>query len=72
VENSNPLFWDELVAEEVTGGPIAPPTMVSVWFRPYRVGPAAADPLRPEGGPRAPRSGDERQHHRLPRAGAPG
>jgi acyl dehydratase len=39
VENSNPLFWDELVAEEVTGGPIAPPTMVSVWFRPHHWAP---------------------------------
>ena len=28
VENGNPLFWDPAVAEEVTGGPIAPPTMV--------------------------------------------
>jgi acyl dehydratase len=35
VENGNPLFWDEQVAERVTGGPIAPPTMVSVWFRPH-------------------------------------
>ena len=29
VENGNPLFWDPEVAKEVTGGPIAPPTMVS-------------------------------------------
>jgi uncharacterized protein len=35
VENGNPLFWDDEVAEEITGGPIAPPTMVSVWFRPH-------------------------------------
>ncbi len=34
VENANPLFWDEAVAEEITGGRIAPPTMLSVWMRP--------------------------------------
>ena len=27
VENGNPLFWDEKVANELTDGPIAPPTM---------------------------------------------
>jgi acyl dehydratase len=35
VENGNPLFWDEPVARELTGGWIAPPTMLSVWFRPH-------------------------------------
>ncbi|MDE3085584.1 MAG: MaoC family dehydratase N-terminal domain-containing protein [Acidobacteriota bacterium] len=39
VENGNPLFWDDEVAEELTGGPIAPPTMVSVWFRPHHWAP---------------------------------
>jgi acyl dehydratase len=39
VENGNPLFWDEEVAEWITGGPIAPPTMVSVWFRPHHWAP---------------------------------
>jgi acyl dehydratase len=39
VENGNPLFWDAAVADEVTGGPIAPPTMVSVWFRPHHWAP---------------------------------
>jgi len=39
VENGNPLFWDEQVAEQVTAGPIAPPTMVSVWFRPHHWSP---------------------------------
>ncbi|MDQ1373779.1 MAG: uncharacterized protein QOJ09_1117, partial [Actinomycetota bacterium] len=29
VENGNPLFWDSAVADELTGGPIAPPTMIS-------------------------------------------
>ncbi len=35
VENGNPLFWDEQAAREITGGQIAPPTMLSVWFRPH-------------------------------------
>jgi len=35
VENGNPLFWDENAAQEITDGPIAPPTMISVWFRPH-------------------------------------
>lgn len=39
VENGNPLFWDDDVAEELTDGPIAPPTMVSVWFRPHHWAP---------------------------------
>ena len=26
VENGNPLFWDDGVAADLTGGPIAPPT----------------------------------------------
>ncbi|MFN2543459.1 MAG: MaoC family dehydratase [Actinomycetota bacterium] len=33
-ENRNPLYWDPRSAEEVTGGPIAPPSMLSVWMRP--------------------------------------
>ena len=56
VENGNPLFWDDDVADEITGGPIAPPTMLSVWFRPHHWAPgrtepgaAAAGALRPEG-----------------------
>jgi len=35
VENGNPLFWDEKAARELTGGFIAPPTMLSIWFRPH-------------------------------------
>ena len=56
VENGNPLFWDDDVAAEITGGPIAPPTMMSVWFRPHHWSPGrteqalpAPGPLRPEG-----------------------
>lgn len=47
VENGNPLFWDESVAEELTGGPIAPPTMLSVWFRPHHWQPGATENLVP-------------------------
>ena len=39
VQNANPLFWDDAVAEDLTGGPIAPPTMLSVWFRPHHWAP---------------------------------
>ena len=39
VENGNPLYWDDAVAEALTDGPIAPPTMVSVWFRPHHWAP---------------------------------
>ncbi len=39
VENGNPLFWDEAVATELCGGPIAPPSMISVWFRPHHWAP---------------------------------
>jgi hypothetical protein len=40
VENGNPLFWDEKVADEITDGFIAPPTMISVWFRPHHWAPS--------------------------------
>ena len=39
VENGNPLFWDDAVAAELTGGPIAPPSMLSTWFRPHHWAP---------------------------------
>ncbi len=35
VQNGNPLFWEEKVADEITGGFIAPLTMISVWGRPH-------------------------------------
>jgi len=41
VQNGNPLFWDKDVAEEITGGQITPPTMLSVWFRPHYWAPGA-------------------------------
>jgi len=39
VEMGNPLYWDDKAAEEITGGVIAPPTMISTWFRPHHWAP---------------------------------
>lgn len=47
VENGNPLFWDPEVAAEITGGPIAPPTMISVWFRPHHWAPGRTEVALP-------------------------
>jgi acyl dehydratase len=47
VENGNPLFWDDEVAAELTGGPVAPPSMLSVWFRPHHWAPGRTEPLLP-------------------------
>ncbi|WP_406297267.1 MaoC family dehydratase N-terminal domain-containing protein [Embleya sp. NBC_00888] len=41
VQNGNPLFWDEAVAKEVTGGPIAPLSLLSAWARPHYWAPGA-------------------------------
>jgi acyl dehydratase len=47
VENGNPLFWDPAVADELTGGPIAPPTMISTWFRPHHWAPGRTEQKLP-------------------------
>jgi acyl dehydratase len=47
VENANPLYWDPAVAEELTEGPIAPPTMLSVWMRPLMFRPGRTEFIRP-------------------------
>jgi len=47
VENGNPLFWDEKAASELTGGWIAPPTMISVWFRPHHWAPGRTEEAQP-------------------------
>jgi acyl dehydratase len=47
VENGNPLFWDDDVAAQLTGGLIAPPTMLSVWFRPHSWAPGRSEPGLP-------------------------
>jgi acyl dehydratase len=41
VQNGNPLYWDPAVAQELTEGPVAPPTMLSTWFRPHYWQPGA-------------------------------
>ncbi len=47
VQNGNPIYWDEKVANEVTGGPIAPPSMISVWFRPHYWSPGRTEEAVP-------------------------
>jgi acyl dehydratase len=47
VENGNSLFWDDAVAADLTGGPIAPPTMLSVWFRPHSWAPGRTEVALP-------------------------
>ena len=47
VENGNPLFWDDEVADELTDGPIAMPTMLSVWFRPHHWAPGREEQALP-------------------------
>ncbi len=47
VENANPLFWDDEVAKSLTGGLVAPPTMLSVWFRPHHWSPDQSEPQLP-------------------------
>jgi acyl dehydratase len=34
-QNANPLLWDDAVAAELVGGPIAAPTTLSLWMRPH-------------------------------------
>ncbi len=49
VENGNPLFWDEKAAAEITAGWIAPPSLLSAWFRPHHWAPersGASQPLQ--------------------------
>jgi acyl dehydratase len=47
VQNGNPIFWDDKAAAEITGGPIAPPAMISVWFRPHHWAPNRDEPGLP-------------------------
>lgn len=41
-QNANPIYWDDDVASEITGGPIVPPTTLSLWMRPHYWQPGAA------------------------------
>lgn len=47
VQDGNPLYWDPAVATEITGGPIAPPAMLSVWFKRHHWMPGAVGDRRP-------------------------
>jgi len=47
VKNGNPIFWDSKVADELTDGPIAPPSMISVWFRPHYWSPGRTEEAVP-------------------------
>ena len=47
VENGNPLYWDADTAAAFTDGPIAPPTMLSVWFRPHHWSPGREEQPMP-------------------------
>ena len=46
-ENANPLYWDELLAKRTTGGPIAPPSMLSAWMRPLQFVPGRTETRMP-------------------------
>jgi acyl dehydratase len=41
-QNANPLYWDDAVADELTGGMTALPTTLSLWMRPHWWQPGAA------------------------------
>jgi len=47
VQNGNPIFWDEKAANDLTDGFIAPPTMISVWFRPHYWSPGRTEEAVP-------------------------
>lgn len=40
-QNGNPIYWDDAVATEVCGGPLVPPTTLSLWMRPHYWEPGA-------------------------------
>jgi acyl dehydratase len=40
-QNSNPLYWDEAVADELTDGMTAVPSTLSLWMRPHYWEPGA-------------------------------
>jgi uncharacterized protein len=48
VGDPNPLYWDAAAADAITGGWVAPPTMLSVWMRPLVFTPDGDGPaIRP-------------------------
>ncbi len=42
-ENGNPLYWDDEVADDLTGGMTVPLTTLSLWMRPHRWEPGAQE-----------------------------
>ncbi|MEZ5310598.1 MAG: MaoC family dehydratase N-terminal domain-containing protein [Microthrixaceae bacterium] len=40
-QNANPLFWDDAIASELTGGITLQPTTLSLWMRPHYWEPGA-------------------------------
>jgi acyl dehydratase len=46
-ENANALYWSDEVAHELTGGPVAPPTMLSAWMRPLQFVPGRDEKRMP-------------------------
>lgn len=46
-ENANPLFWDEMMADELTDGWIAPPSQLSAWMRPLQFVPGRSETFMP-------------------------
>ena len=46
-ENANPLYWDDDVAADLTGGPTAPPSMLSAFMRPLQFVPGRTDKRMP-------------------------
>ncbi len=44
-ENGNPLYWDEAIAAELTGGMTVPLSTLSLWMRPHRWEPGAEEEL---------------------------
>ncbi|MCF2528389.1 FAS1-like dehydratase domain-containing protein [Yinghuangia soli] len=41
VFNANPIYWDAKVADDITGGPISPPSLISAYARPHYWAPGA-------------------------------
>ncbi len=42
-ENPNPLYWDQALADKLTGGMTMPSTTLSLWMRPHRWEPGSSD-----------------------------
>ncbi len=47
MQNGNPLYWDDDVADELTDGPTLPPSTLSMWSRPDAWDPELADGATP-------------------------